>query len=65
MTEKAIKAPWPLGFDYMLKMATFHSKRESFKTFLDPDGNPEYCHNVINSFLLRYQYFLRISLKFV
>ena len=42
-----------------------HVQQESFKTFLDPDGNPEHHQNVIICSLSYYQPFLKFSSKSV
>ena len=50
----------------LLKMDTIISRndKESFKTFLDLDGDPDHHHNLINCSLYHCQAILKSSLKF-
>ena len=48
------QASWTFIVEFqvqMLKMVLTPNDKESFKIFLDPDGDPDHPHNVTNCFL--------------
>lgn len=57
-----VKALWPWGLDHMhmMKMAQACKDKESFKTFLDLDGNLDHQHSLINCSLPHYQHSLKM-----